>query len=347
MIIREKEPANLEMAFSTLKSRITPTEQFYVRSHFSVPEIDVGTWRMKIEGIVAQPREFTLNELRALPRQTIEATMECAGNGRVFLIPKAKGVQWELGAVGNAQWSGVMLRDVLTAAGLRDEARHIVLEGADRGAIGEPPRPAGEIHFARSLPRKKALDDVLLAYEMNGEPLSPAHGFPLRAVVPGWYGMASIKWLRRIIALDREFDGYYETIDYGYWRQDAAGPVLIPLREMQVKSQIARPAMGEQVRAGSLYKITGVAWTAEADVARVEITVDEGKSWHEATLVGNPARNAWRLWEIAWQAPQTRGNCTLRSRATDSSGRSQAMQHDVNRGSYMVNFCLPIEIEIV
>ncbi|MFL6542023.1 MAG: sulfite oxidase [Chthoniobacterales bacterium] len=347
MIIREKEPANLEMTFSSLDSRITPNDNFYVRSHFPVPKIDSDTWRLYIEGAVAQQHEFTLDELRALPKQTTEMTMECAGNSRVFLVPKAKGVQWELGAVGNAQWSGALLRNVLAAAGLRDEARHIVLEGADRGSIAEPPRPAGEIHFARSIPREKALDDVLLAYEMNGEPLSPAHGFPLRAIVPGWYGMASVKWLRRVVALDREFNGYYETVDYGYWRQDAAGPVLIPLREMQVKSQVARPAMGEQIRAGSLYRIAGAAWTSEAEITRVEITADEGKTWHEATLVGDAMRNAWRLWEMEWQAPQTRGNCTLRSRATDSLGRSQAMQHDANRGSYMVNFCLPIEIKVV
>jgi DMSO/TMAO reductase YedYZ molybdopterin-dependent catalytic subunit len=347
MIIREKEPANLEMTFSSLESRITPNEQFYVRSHFPVPEVDLAAWRLTIVGAVAQQREFSLDELRALPKRTIEATIECAGNGRVFLVPKAKGVQWELGAIGNAQWTGVLLRDVLAPLELRDAVSHIVLEGADRGRIAEPPRPAGEIHFARSIPREKAFDDVLLAYEMNGAPLSPAHGFPLRAIVPGWYGMASIKWLQRVVVLDRQFDGYYETVDYGYWRQEPAGPVLLPLREMQVKSQIARPAMGEQVRAGSQCRITGAAWTSDAEIARVEITADEGRTWREATLLGDPVRNAWRLWQIDWQAPQARGNCTLRSRATDSLGRSQPMQHDGNSGSYMINFCLPIEIEVV
>jgi DMSO/TMAO reductase YedYZ molybdopterin-dependent catalytic subunit len=288
-----------------------------------------------------------LDELRALPRHTAEATLECAGNSRVFLVPKVKGVQWELGAVGNAEWSGVLLRDLLGAAKLRDDAREIVFEGADRGAISEPPRPAGEIHFARSIPREKALDDVLLAYEMNGEPLTPAHGFPLRAIVPGWYGMASIKWLRRIVALEHEFNGYYQTVDYAHWRQDAAGPVLTPLSEMQVKSQIARPASGERLRAGSTYKVTGAAWTCGADITRVEITGDHDNSWHEAKLVGEPLRNVWRLWEVEWQAPETRGTFTLRSRATDSLGRSQPMQHDANRGSYMINFCLPIEVEVV
>jgi DMSO/TMAO reductase YedYZ molybdopterin-dependent catalytic subunit len=347
MIIREKEPANLEMTFSSLESRITPAEQFYVRSHFAVPEIDLTTWRLAVEGVVARRREFTFDELRALPQQTIEATIECAGNSRVFLVPKAKGVQWELGAVGNAEWTGVLLRDVLAAAELGEDARDIVLEGADRGAIAEPPRPAGEIHFARSVPREKALDDVLLAYSMNGEPLTPAHGFPLRAVVPGWYGMASIKWLQRIVALDREFNGYYQTVDYGCWQRDEAGAVLTPLSEMQVKSQIARPAGGERIRGGSTCKISGAAWTCAAEITRVEITANDGKSWHAAKLLGEAVPASWRLWELDWDAPQTLGKCTIRSRATDSLGRSQPMEHDANRGGYMINFCLPIDIEVV
>lgn len=347
MIIREKEPANLEMLFSSLESRITPTEQFYVRSHFAVPEIDRATWRLTIEGAVAHPREFTFDEVRALPQQTLEATIECAGNSRVFLVPKAKGVQWELGAVGNARWTGVSLRDLLRAVDLRDEARHIVLEGADAGVIAEAPRPAGEIHFARSVPRDKALGDVLLAYEMNGEPLTRSHGFPLRAIVPGWYGMASIKWLRRIVAREHEFNGYYETVDYAYWRTEAAGPVLTPLREMQVKSEIARPSASERIAAGSRCKISGAAWTAGAQITRVEITTDDADSWRDAKLLGDALPNSWRLWEFEWRVPQRRGIYTLRSRASDSLGRTQSATHDKNRGNYMINFCLPIEVEVV
>jgi DMSO/TMAO reductase YedYZ molybdopterin-dependent catalytic subunit len=347
MIIREKHPANLEMPFSSLETQITPTDLFYVRSHFSVPEIDCATWRLTLEGAVMRPRQFTFDELRALPRHTIETTLECAGNSRVFLVPKVKGVQWELGAVGNAEWTGALLRDVLAAADLRESAREIVLEGADHGTISEPPRPAGEIHFARSIPLEKALDDVLLAYEMNCEPLTPAHGFPLRAIVPGWYGMASIKWLQRIVASEGEFKGYYQTVDYAHWRQDAAGSVLTALAEMQVKSQIARPASGDRLRAGSMCKVTGAAWTSGAEIARVAVSTDDEKSWQEAKLLGQSARNSWRLWEFDWQVPKANGTHTLRSRATDSLGRSQPMRHDANRGGYMINFSLPIEVEVV
>lgn len=347
MIIREKDPANLEMPFGSLDGQITPTEKFYVRSHFPVPRFDPATWRLRVEGCVARPREFTFDEIRALPRRTTQVTMECAGNSRVFLVPKVKGVQWELGAVGNAEWSGVLLRDVLEAVGLTTDARELVLEGADCGAIAEPPRPAGDIHFARSVPREKAVDDVLLAFDMNGAPLTPAHGFPLRAIVPGWYGMASIKWLHRITVIDREFNGYYQTVDYGYWQERDRAPVLVPLREMQVKSQIARPAAGERIPSGSVIRIEGAAWTSGGEITRVEITANEGESWSEAQLIGSAKPNSWRLWEAQWQVPESRGIYTLRSRATDASGHTQPMEHDRNRGGYMINFCLPVEIEVV
>ncbi len=193
MITRGEEPLNLEMPFSSLREFITPNEQFYVRGHFPIPEINVQNWRLKVEGAVASPFELTYDELRQMPSQTMTATMECAGNGRSFLQPKVKGVAWDLGAVGNAEWTGLLLGDVLRRAGVRSDAREVVLEGGDKGAIPEPPRPPGEIHYARSLPIAKASDDVLLAFEMNGQPLPASHGFPLRAVVPGWFGMASVK----------------------------------------------------------------------------------------------------------------------------------------------------------
>src|SRR5437868_7103305 len=171
MITREKEPPNLEMLFSALDSFVTPNEGFYVRWHFPSPNINERDWRLKVEGKVARPFEVTMDDLRQMPTQTITVTLECAGNSRVFLVPKVKGVQWELGAVGNAEWTGVRLRELLQRAEVANNAREIILEGADNGTIAEPPRPAGKINFARSLPLEKAMDDVLLALAMNGEPL--------------------------------------------------------------------------------------------------------------------------------------------------------------------------------
>ena len=170
--MREREPLNLEMPFGLLDGFITPNERFFVRCHFPIPQIDAKTWRLKIEGEVGKPLALTFDELREMESRTIPVTLECAGNGRAFLTPQAPGAQWERGAVGNAEWTGVPLADVLRRAGVKDSAREVILEGADRGAIEEPPRPAGKIHYARSLPLEKANEDVLLAFKMNGEELT-------------------------------------------------------------------------------------------------------------------------------------------------------------------------------
>ncbi len=346
MITREKEPANLEMPFAELESTITPTDQFYVRSHFPTPAVELKRWRLTVDGTVSKPSQFSLSDLQKLETRTIEATMECAGNSRIFLKPKVKGVQWELGAVGNAKWTGVPLRAVLAKAGMAPETREMILEGADVGSIADPPKPAGEISYARSLPRAKALDDVLLAWAMNGEPLPPSHGFPLRAIVPGWYGMAAVKWLRRITATSERFDGYYQTVDYAFWAEGKSGPVLTPLSEMQVKSQISRPVPGGVLPANEKTTIRGAAWTGAKEITRVEVSTDDGRSWQEAKLLGKPGLNSWRLWEYVWTAPKTAGSKILRARATDSSGAVQPDDHDRNRGGYMINFCLPVEVQI-
>ena len=180
------------------------------------------------------------------------ATLECAGNSRIFLVPKVKGMQWEMGAVGNAEWTGVSLGELLRAGrGARRGALEVILEGADRGAIAEPPRPAGKIHYARSIPLGKALDDVLLALRMNGEPLSPAHGFPLRAIVPGWYGMAAVKWLQRIVVTERAVSTAITRRSTTLSGSEAqAGARLVPITEMQVKAAIARPGINEVIAAG-------------------------------------------------------------------------------------------------
>ena len=345
MIIREKEPANLEMPFSALDGLITPNDQFYVRSHFPVPEIDLARWRLRIEGAVDRPREYSHADLLARSLVTIPATMECAGNSRVFLQPKVEGVQWEMGAIGNAEWTGIWLGELLREAGCATKGGEVILEGADSGPIAKPPRPAGKLHYARSLSLGKALDGVLLALRMNGEPLTPAHGFPLRAIVPGWYGMAAVKWLQTIIVTTEPFLGYYQTVDYAYWEQTKNGPQLVPITEMQVKAAIARPALGETVAAGSTYRVRGSAWTADAEIVRVEISCDRGKNWAEASLGKESLRNSWRLWDYDWKVPKA-GTQTLIARATDSRGRTQPMERDQNFGGYMINHCLPLEVEV-
>ncbi len=346
MIVREKNPVNLEMPFGDIKDFITPVERFYVRCHHPIPEIDADAWRLTIDGDVEKPLELSYAELAEMPTRTITVTMECAGNGRVFLEPQRDGAQWEAGAVGNAEWTGVPLSDLLARAGIRDAAHEVILLGADEGEIKEPPRPAGKIHFARSLPLGKANEDVLIALRMNGEKLTPAHGFPVRAIVPGWYGMAAVKWLTAIVATSEPFQGYYQTIDYAYWERGAGSPVLKPVREMRVKAQIARPEYAESVRAGQPYRVHGAAWTTGAVITKVEVSTDGGASWNDARLVGEALRNAWHLWEHEWDVPSTPGKAVLMARATDSEGRTQPATHDEDGGSYLIHHWLPIEVII-
>jgi DMSO/TMAO reductase YedYZ molybdopterin-dependent catalytic subunit len=353
-IVRSESPLNLEMPFSTADSFITPTKSFYVRTHFPIPAIDRNAWWLYVEGEVEKPFSINYQELMAIESVTAPVTLECAGNNRNFLETKVKGVQWHLGAVGNAEWTGVPLSILLDRANLKPNAREVVLEGTDVGVLEDPKSPPGGLKFARSIPLEKARRDVLLAYKMNGEDLPPEHGFPLRAIVPGWYAMASVKWLQRIIIIDRPFTGYYQTIDYAYWKKTDYGhwqrgeqiAELTPLSEMQVKAQIARPEEGEIVSAKSNVRVSGAAWACDADIAKVELSTDGGVKWNAAKLIGEPKSNAWRLWEFDWQTPSQPGKRTLIARATDSLGRTQPVNRDPDRETYMINHLLPIEVEV-
>jgi DMSO/TMAO reductase YedYZ molybdopterin-dependent catalytic subunit len=217
LVVRQQEPKNLEGPFDPTDSFLTPTEWFYIRSHFPAPELDPGSYRLGIEGAVRNPLAISYGELRRMPAETRVATLECAGNSRVFLVPQVEGAQWGLGAVGNAEWTGVPLADLFERAGLEQDACEVILEGADRGTPKEPPIPPRPISYARSLQRDKATRrEVLIAYQMNGRDLTRDHGYPVRAIVPGHFAMASIKWLTRIRAVRQPFQGYWQTSDYAY-----------------------------------------------------------------------------------------------------------------------------------
>jgi DMSO/TMAO reductase YedYZ molybdopterin-dependent catalytic subunit len=345
-IVRGESPLNLEMPFETLKGFLPPTESFYVRTHFPIPSIDRDAWWLRIEGEVENSFAINYEELLELESVTIPATLECAGNNRSFLDPKVKGVQWGLGAVGTAEWTGVPLSILLDRAHAKTNGHHVVLEGADGGMLEDPKSPPGELKFARSIPVEKARADVLLAYKMNGRELPPEHGFPVRAIVPGWYAMASVKWLQRIIVTEQPFTGYYQTIDYAYWERQKVIAELTPLTEMQVKAQIAEPAEGDVVPANSGVRVHGAAWTSNGEIAKVELTTDGGATWTEAKLLGESKPNAWRLWEFNWQTPTAPGRQTLIARATDSLGRTQPVQRDRDRGTYMINHLLPVTVQV-
>src|SRR3981189_554625 len=299
LIIRQKEPKNLEAPFDRIDSYLTPRELFYIRSHFPVPNLDRDSYQLHIDGAVRHPFALSYEELRSMPSETRVATLECAGNSRVFLVPQVQGAQWELGAVSNAEWTGVPLRALLERAGLAEDACEIVLEGADRGTPKEQPVPPDPIAFARSLPRAKAIgSEVLIAYQMNGRDLSPDHGYPVRAIVPGHYAMASVKWLTRIYAVREPFQGYWQTSDYAYWDYVDGKPVRRPLGEMKLKSEIFRPTVYETVAPNQTYTVFGAAWTGEAEVTEVSVSTDGGQTWAQAEFVDPVQRYAWRRWKF-------------------------------------------------
>jgi DMSO/TMAO reductase YedYZ molybdopterin-dependent catalytic subunit len=346
LIVRQQDPENLEMPFDALAGFQTPNELFYVRSHFAVPKLVAAAYKLSVVGAVRKPLEMTLEQALALGQTTMPATLECAGNGRSFLRPEAKGVPWGAGAVGTAEWAGVPLAALLDKAVVQPGAVEVVLEGADSGEVTNEPKPEGKIAFARSLPLEKARSkEVLLASHMNGAALTPAHGFPLRVVVGGWYGMASVKWLRRIVVLDRPFRGYFQSVDYTTWRRGEQGVTLEPITAMEVKASIARPKADEELPAGADVRVHGAAWAGEADVAKVEVSVDGGKSWRAARLLGRPVPLCWRLWEYDWEKPAA-GKHKLLARATDSRDRTQPMQHDPDRRNYVITHCQPVEVTV-
>jgi DMSO/TMAO reductase YedYZ molybdopterin-dependent catalytic subunit len=344
-IVLSEEPLVLETPLEQLGVFLTPTKSFYVRTHFPIPKIDKDKWRLRIEGEVEKPFEINFDELTKLASKKIPALLECAGNSRSFLEPKVKGVQWRLGGVGNAEWTGVPLSILLERAHVKRGAYEIIFEGADRGKLEDPKSPRGEINFARSSPLEKATD-ILLAYKMNGEELPPEHGFPVRAIVPGWYAVASVKWLRRVIVTDKPFNGYYQTLDYSFWKRDGEQAQLTALSEIQIKAQIAGPKGGDSVPANSNVRVHGAAWTGDGDITKVELSADNGSTWNEAKLLGESKPNAWRLWEFNWRTSAKPGKAILIARATDSKGRTQPNERDPDRGTYMINHLLPITIEV-
>ncbi len=345
-IVRSASPSNLEADFGMLDSYLTPVPQHYVRNHFPVPDVDRAAWRLRVEGAVARTLSLSLDELRTLPSVTRTVTLECAGNGRLLLTPKVTGVQWERGAVSTAEWTGVPVDVLLERAGVRDAAVDLVGEGLDGGEPGGSPRPGGEISYHRGLSIAEARRrGVLVAYAMNGAPLETLHGAPARLVVPGAYGMASVKWLSRLIVTDAPFDGYWQTTDYAYWDRSGPFPQRRPLPGVQVKSLVAEPWTGASVERGASVTVRGAAWS-EGAITRVEVSADGGASWTDAVLEDEAVPGVWRRWRFAWTAPATAGPVTLMSRATDSLGRTQPMERNPDYGTYVIHHVVPVAVEV-
>jgi DMSO/TMAO reductase YedYZ molybdopterin-dependent catalytic subunit len=337
---RVSRPYDAETHVSAFNEWITPNKSFFVRSHFGPPpteSVDPALWRLTVAGLVDRSLTLSLADLKQFAEVTITAVLQCSGNGRAFHQPRAPGVQWERGAMGNAQWTGVRLTDVLQRAGVRRaRARHVQLEGADRPVSDETPR------FIRSIPLAKALHpDTLLVYRMNGEPLPLLHGGPLRLIAPGWMADACTKWLTTVTIQEQEAEGYYMQTAYRYPIQPvepgAAVPreQLHPVEAMVVKSLIVSPSEGASLANGPVL-VQGVAWTGEGRVTLVEVSTDGGVSWHQARLLGEDLPYAWRRWDYRWE-PKSGGTGTILSRATDSLGHVQPERSPWNPGGFLWN----------
>jgi DMSO/TMAO reductase YedYZ molybdopterin-dependent catalytic subunit len=332
LIYLSREPLNAETPLERQVGVITPTSRHYVRDHFTIP---AATDHIRVEGAVRKPLELKLDDIRSLPPRSLVVTLECAGNGRAFLDPPVSGEQWRTGAVGTAEWTGTSLRGVLDMAEPLVTAVEVLCIGADAGT---PAGTGARISYERSLPIADALrDDVLVAYAMNGEDLPPEHGAPLRLVVPGWYGMASVKWLMTLRVLERRFEGFFQKDRYAVGDR--------PLREIAARALVAWPQEGARL-ADRTFVARGYAWSGRGDLARVEVSDDGGRSWRAATLDEAITPYAWRPWHAAI-TPRERGPLVLLARAVTSAGTLQPLQEVRNERGYENNAARPVAIEVV
>jgi DMSO/TMAO reductase YedYZ molybdopterin-dependent catalytic subunit len=332
---------NRGMPLEALRYDVTPTGLHYLLVHFDIPAVDPDAWRLRLDGLVDRPLEITLADLRARPARTLPVTLECAGNGRARLQPRPLSNPWLLEAIGTAEWTGTSLARLLEEAGLRDEAQELVFTGLDRGVQG-----GVEHDYQRGLSIAEARrEEVLLAYAMNGEPLQPQHGSPVRLLVPGWYGMASVKWLRRIEAIDRPFEGYQQGTAYRF-KADADDPGD-PVSRIRVRALMAPPGIPDYftrqrlVDAGRV-RLQGRAWSGGAPVTRVEVGVDG--TWSDAELAPAVGEWAWRGWSFDWDA--TAGVHRLACRATDASGATQPFESPWNYQGMGNNGIQEVEVTV-
>jgi sulfite oxidase len=345
LILRSFRFLDLEMPVEYFNSWITPVPHFFVRNHMHEPsQLNGEDWRLTIGGEVQKSLEFSLAELSKIETHSIVNTLECAGNGRGLYRPQVPGVQWGQGAVGTARFSGPRLRDLLHRAGVKTTGKHVMFRGLDEVPGKVPP-------FIRSIPIEKALDsDTIVATGMNGAALTRHHGFPARALVPGWIGAASCKWLAEIKVLEKEFEGNFMSPGYRMPNQPVKpGDAVKPedthvLTGLNVKSVISSPSSGAIVKAGTV-RVQGAAWAGEADIVEVEISTDEGTTWNLAKLGHEQARYTWRLWSLDSKFVKS-SDYKIISRATDNQGRIQPGAPVWNPSGYLYNAVDQVKIHV-
>jgi DMSO/TMAO reductase YedYZ molybdopterin-dependent catalytic subunit len=342
MVMHRAHPLNCETSIPALVGGVVmPNARFYMRNNFRMPNLDAATFRLTIGGLVERSQGFAIRDLQNMRSKTQVVTLECAGNGRALFDRPTEGEKWGVGAVSTAEWTGVPLVEILDRAGVRPDVKDVLFRGADGGAVEGR---SESVRFERSLRIDDARDpDVLLAYAMNGEPLPPEHGYPLRLIVPRWYAVASVKWLTEIELIDRTFTGHYQGDKYRYeWERDGRF-VSEPVTLQRVRALITEPSPQTEVRAGEL-TIRGVAWSGAAPIARIEVSVNGG-DWQDARLVSDRNRYSWQRWELMTRVEQSEA-LVLRARATDLAGRTQPERAEWNRLGYGNNAIQEVPIRV-
>jgi sulfane dehydrogenase subunit SoxC len=328
-----------------LRWDVTPVGMHYLLVHYDIPLVDAAAWRLEVGGRVARPLSLGLDDLRSRPYVELVSTMECAGNGRAKMEPRAISQPWLHEAVGTARWSGLPLASLLAEAGPLDSAVEVVFTGLDRGVEG-----GVEQRYERALPLAEALaPDALLAYDMNGGPLPPQHGFPLRLVAPGWYGMANVKWLARIEVVDSAFEGYQHATSYRLRAsEDDAGEPLTRMRPRALMVPPGEPDFltRERFLVAGPVTLEGRAWSGHGAIAGVEVSCDGGARWHDAVLDDHaPSPWAWRRWTYRWEQPPP-GHHVLCCRARDEAGNVQPATPEWNVGGYANNAVQRVQVTV-
>jgi DMSO/TMAO reductase YedYZ molybdopterin-dependent catalytic subunit len=317
MRVMTEKPFNAETSIESLRTWTTDNAVFFKRNQGQIMQrpIKLSSWKLSIEGLVKHNLTMTFEEIRRIPKVEVANTLECSGNSRSLLAKKASGNPWTIGGVGNAIWGGIWLKDLLAKVRPREDARHVSFEGFDK-----PLGKAG-IKFIRSIPLEKAIDSTLLAYEMNGQLLPLKHGYPLRALALGWTGANCVKWLHKIMVLDQPHEGFFMDKVYRIFQKGEDPKSGEVVKNISVKSIIVEPANDETLPTG-IVPIRGAAYSGEVGIRAVDISVDNGRTWEPARLVGPDESYAWRHWEYLWETRQS-GEFTIMARATDNAGRQQ------------------------
>jgi DMSO/TMAO reductase YedYZ molybdopterin-dependent catalytic subunit len=342
LITRSLKPENQETPIQFMENDRIQTPLFYRRNHFAYPKFTYSNYFLPINGLVTTPLLLSMQHILQLPSKTIDVVLECSGNKRSLLEPKVFGEQWGKGAISQGSWKGVPLRTLLELSGIKKAAKEVVVEGYDFGERTDLDRV---VSYTRSIPIQKALHpDTIIAYEYNNRPIPYKHGYPLRLIVPQWYGMASVKWLKQIRAIGSQFTGPFQNIDYMYYpnqdNDDGAHPVI----NMNVNSTIQKPLDMAKLNTGTQI-IKGIAWTGKGYITKVEISTDNGNTWSYANVTNPISGYKWVSWSYEWMAAE-KGIYTIKSKATDSYGQTQPIKPYWNRNGYGYNAIDHIKVKV-